>query len=117
MKFHKSLFFVILQIIDILKNCYRERRREEIRKNAKKTLQEYRKELVTIGKKSKKDGLRSTKMVDYWGFIAIAGLSSQIKIKVVLRRIGDGNTIFWSVMPYAKLKGGQKLYTNNIEDE
>jgi hypothetical protein len=49
MKFHKSLFFVILQIIDILKNCYRERRREEICKNAEKTLQEYRKGLTKSG--------------------------------------------------------------------
>jgi len=81
------------------------------------TLQEYRKELVMIGKKSTREGLRPTKMVDYWGFIAIMGSSSQIKIKVVLRKIGDGNIIFWSVMPYTKLKGGQKLFTDNIEDE
>lgn len=69
-------------------------------------------------KKSKTDGLRATKTVEYWGFVAIVG-DSQIKIRVVLRRIGDGNIIFWSVMPYSKLKreGGQKLYTDSIEDE
>jgi len=81
------------------------------------TLQEYRKELVAVGKKSQRNGLRLTKTGEYWGFIAIVGLASHIKIKVVLRRIGDGNVIFWSVMPCSKLKGGQKLFTNNIEDE
>ncbi len=78
------------------------------------TLQEYRKGLVMIGKKSK-DGLAIAKPTDYWGFIAIVS-SSQIKIRVILRRVGDGNVIFWSVMPYSKLKDGQKLYTEGIED-
>jgi len=79
------------------------------------TLQEYRKNLITIGKKAK-DGLAPTKEAEYWGFIAIVG-ESKIKIRVVLRRIGDGNITFWSVMPYSKLKRGQKLYTDGIEDE
>ena len=82
------------------------------------TLQEYRKNLMPIGEKSEKDGLRQAKTVEWWGFIAIIG-DSQIKIKVILRKIGNGNIIFWSVMPYSNLKrsGGQKLFTNNIEDE
>ncbi|MFH1956371.1 MAG: hypothetical protein ABIJ28_01875 [Patescibacteria group bacterium] len=79
------------------------------------TLQEYRKSLNPIGKKSKRDGMISMKTVEYWGFIAIIG-QNQIKIRVVLRRIGDGNIVFWSVMPYSKLKGGQKLYTDGIDD-
>jgi len=78
------------------------------------TLQEYRKIPIRTGKKGR-DGLSLTKEAEFWGFIAIIG-DSQIKIKVVLRRIGDGNIIFWSVMPYSKLKN-QKLYTNGIEDE
>lgn len=78
------------------------------------TIQEYRKNLVTIGKQSK-DGLCKTKQVEYWGLVAIVG-ESKIKIKVILRRIGDGNIIFWSVMPYSKLKNGQKLYADGIED-
>ncbi|MCX6743873.1 MAG: hypothetical protein NT116_06630 [Candidatus Parcubacteria bacterium] len=82
------------------------------------TLQEYRKGLMTVGKKGSKDGLSLTKFVDYWGFIAIVG-QKQVKIRVVLKRVGDGNVIFWSVMPYSKLKNNskQKLYTKNIEDE
>jgi len=42
---------------------------------------------------------------------------SEIKIRVIIRRIGDGNFIFWSVMPDSNLKRGQKLYTDGIEDE
>ncbi|MDP3729276.1 MAG: hypothetical protein Q8R26_00770 [bacterium] len=79
------------------------------------TLQEYRKGFVTIEKKSK-DGFAPVKSAEYWGFVAIVG-GNQIKIKVVLRRIGDGNITFWSVMPFSKLKNGQKLYTGDIEDE
>jgi len=78
------------------------------------TLQEYRKQLITIGKKGK-DGFSKTKQVEYWGFIAIF-IKTQIKIRVILRKIGDGKITFWSVMPDSKLKGGQKLYMNNIED-
>ena len=79
------------------------------------TLQEYRKELVASGKKGK-DGFTRMKEAEYWGFVAILS-ESKIKIRVVLRRIGDGNIIFWSVMPYSKLKEGQKLYTHGIEEE
>jgi hypothetical protein len=78
------------------------------------TLQEYRKNLIEVGKKGK-DGLTLAKQVEYWGFIAIMG-ERQIKIETILRRIGDGNIIFWSVMPYSKLKN-QKLYTEGIEDD
>jgi hypothetical protein len=80
------------------------------------TLQEYRKGLTTIGKKAK-DGYTSTKLTDYWGFVAIVGGESQIKIRVVLRRVGDGNITFWSVMPDSKLKGGQRLHAEGLEDE
>ena len=80
------------------------------------TLQEYRKGLTAVGKKGK-DGLTRMKMTEYWGFVAIVGEKSQIKVRVVLRRVGDGNIIFWSVMPFSKLKGGQKLYFEGIEDE
>ncbi len=79
------------------------------------TLQEYRKEFITIGKKGK-DGFTKTKNVEYWAFIAIIG-NSPIKIRVILRRVGDGNITYWSVMPDSNLKRGQKLYTKGIEDE
>jgi hypothetical protein len=79
------------------------------------TLQEYRKMPVAVGKKGK-DGFRRTKEAEFWGFFAIMR-QSQIRIRVILRRIGDGNIIFWSVLPHTKLKGGQKIYTDGIDDD
>lgn len=81
------------------------------------TIQEYRKLLTPIGKKSSRDGSIKMKEVEYWGLVAIIGTKG-IKVRTVLRRIGDGNIIFWSVMPYSKIKNGnQKLFTEGIEDE
>ena len=82
------------------------------------TIQEYRKTMGPVGKKSKRDGSILMKEIQYWGLIAIVG-EKKIKFRVVLRQIGDGNIIFWSVMPYSKLKRNQnqKLYTRDIEDE
>jgi len=80
------------------------------------TLQEYRTGLTTIGKAGK-DGLTTAKATEYWGFIGIVGDSKRIKIRTILRRIGDGNIIFWSAMPFSKLRGGQRLYTDGIEEE
>ena len=79
------------------------------------TLQEHRKGFIAIGKKAK-DGFARTKEVEYWGFVAIVG-ELKIKIRTILRRVGDGNITFWSVMPDSKLKGGQRLYDAGIEDE
>ncbi len=79
------------------------------------TLQEYRRDIVAVGKKGN-DGFRKTKGVQYWGFAAVVG-EQKIKIRVILRKIGDGNVIFWSVMPDSKLKGRQRLYDAGIEDE
>jgi hypothetical protein len=47
--------------------------------------------------------------------VAIVG-EKKIKVRTILRRVGDGNITFWSVMPDTKLKGGQKLYSRGIED-
>ncbi|MEK7587129.1 MAG: hypothetical protein AAB453_04640 [Patescibacteria group bacterium] len=81
------------------------------------TIQEYRKLLTPIGKKSPRDGFTPMKDVEYWGLVAIVG-SKGIKIKTVLRKIGTGNIIFWSVMPYSKIKNGnQKLFNGEIESE
>lgn len=80
------------------------------------TIQEYRKLLTPIGKKSA-NGSVPMKHVEYWGLVAIVGTKG-LKVRTVLRRVGDGNITFWSVMPYSKIKQGvQKLYTEGIEDE
>ena len=72
---------------------------------------------MRVGKKSLVDGIAPTKEAEFWGLIAIVG-EKRIKVRTVLRRIGDGNITFWSVMLYAKIKNGQqKLFTEGIEDE
>ncbi len=88
---------------------------EIIRKSG--TIQEYRRLLTPIGKKSAHDGSIPMKHVEYWGLIAIIG-TKQRKVRAVLRRVGDGNITFWSVMPYSRIKNGyQKLFSEGIEDE
>src|SRR5206468_2243105 len=75
------------------------------------TVQEYRKLLTPIGKPSVRSGAIPMKEVEYWGLVAIVG-ENKIKVRTVLRRIGDGNITFWSVMPYSKIKNGnQHMYT------
>ena len=81
------------------------------------TIQEYRKLLTPIGKKSARDGAVPMKEVEYWGLVAIVGPKG-VKMRTVLRRVGNGNITFWSVMLYSKIKNGnQKLFTEGIEDE
>lgn len=82
------------------------------------TIQEYRKILTPIGKRSARDGSVPMKEVEYWGLIAIIGERKSIKIRVILRRVGTGNITFWSVMPDKKfVDGAQKLADNDIEDD
>jgi len=79
------------------------------------TIQEYRETLAPFGKKGR-DGFTKTKHVEYWAFIAIVG-EDPIKIRVIVRRVGDGKIIFWSVMPDSNLKKMKKLHKAGIEDE
>lgn len=85
---------------------------EIIRKSG--TVQEIREEMLPLGHKSK-DGLTVMKKVKYWAFVAIVG-ERKIKVRAILRQVGDGNIIFWSVMPDSKLSG-QKLYSKGIGDD
>ena len=85
------------------------------------TLQEYRKKLSPIGKRSQKENMTICKIIEYWSFVAINN-NKTMKIRVVLRRIGNGNIIFWSVMPAMKLKTNtlnkiRQLAGKGIEDE
>src|SRR5258708_16004899 len=79
------------------------------------TLQEYRRLLSPVGDVSRRDGAVKMKIVEWWGFVAIF-VKQDIKIRVIARRVGDGNIHFWSVMPYSKLKAGrQRMFTEGIE--
>ena len=81
------------------------------------TVQEYRKLLSPVGEPAARNGEIRMKIVQYWGLVAIVG-KRQIKVKTVLRKVGDGNITFWSVMPYSKIsRGKQKIFTEGIEDE
>ncbi len=81
------------------------------------TIQEYRRLLAPTGKPSPRDGAVMMKEVEYWGLVAIVR-EQHVKVRVILRKVGNGNVIFWSVMPDVKFKNGrQKLASEGIEDE
>ena len=88
---------------------------EIIRKSG--TIQEYRKLLMPVGKPSARDGSVAMKLVEYWGMVAIVG-DNGVKVRTIVRKIGEGNIIFWSVMPDSKIRRGkQNVFTAGIEDE
>lgn len=78
------------------------------------TVQEFRRTTEKTGNPSN-DGFFKTSTVEYWGFQAIVGTERLIKIKVIVRRIGNGKHHFWSVMPHHKLNK-QKLFSEGIEE-
>jgi hypothetical protein len=84
------------------------------------TVQEFRKLLTPVGSPSGRDGATKMKLTEWWGFVAIF-IEQDIKVRVVVRKVGEGQLHFWSVMPYSKLRRGeevgQKMYTEGIEDE
>jgi hypothetical protein len=81
------------------------------------TIQEYRKLLTPIGKPSPRDASIPMKEVEYWGLVAIVR-EKNVKVRVVLRRVGTGNVTFWSVMPDVKFKNGKhKLAPDGVEDD
>jgi hypothetical protein len=79
------------------------------------TLQEIRVRVERSGPPAK-DGFYKTKEVKYWGFHAIVGSSNMIKIVVVVKKVGEGNFVFWSVLPHRKFNN-QKLYDEGIEGD
>ena len=80
------------------------------------TIQEYRNALVPVGAPSSRTGAVSMKEVEYWGLRAIVG-QKKLRIRVILRRVGNGNITFWSVMPDVKIKDGkQRLFDPDIGD-
>jgi len=61
------------------------------------TVQEYDEMLTMVEKKMKKKKIKESKIVKYWGFVAII---NKQRIKVIIRQIGEnGKLHFWSVMP------------------
>jgi hypothetical protein len=81
------------------------------------TVQEYRRIWQPMGE-PKAGGMREAKEVEYWGFVAIIGQRPD-KIRVIVRRVGTGNIMFWSVMRGSKVlaDGRQRLAPDNLENE
>src|SRR3989338_1921890 len=64
------------------------------------TVQEYWEEMQTVGSPDK-SGFKKTAKVKYFIFIALWDHNGIMKrVKVVVRKVGDGQFHFWSVMPY-----------------
>jgi len=74
------------------------------------TLQEYRIQIEKYGK-PQQSGFYKMKQVQYWGFHAILS-DKKHKIKIIIKQVGDGHIIFWSVMPY-----DQRLYISGIDED
>jgi len=60
---------------------------------------------------------RVSKIVRYWAFVAV--IDNKIRIKVILKKTGNGEIIFWSVIPYWKTNGYKDvklvtLYKGNL---
>ena len=73
------------------------------------TIQEYREVEIL-------DDDNSMQKACFWGMVAIVG-SNNLKMRVVLRKVGDGEIHFWSVMPYSRIKNGrQQLYEEGLEN-
>lgn len=86
------------------------------------TVQEFRKNLQIFGKQGK-DGFSKTVEVKYWAFIAITNIEKALRIRVIVRQVGNGQKHFWSVMPFwkelMKMVDGQSIKSiggNELED-
>lgn len=69
---------------------------ELIRKTT--TLQFYRTWIEKTGKQ-RRDGFSKTSKVQYFGFTDIIGENKNIRVRTIVRIVGDGVYHFWSVMP------------------
>ena len=60
------------------------------------TIQEYEEIVKVVSVKRRKKRVHQSKQIQYWGLIAII---ENRKIKVILRKIGNGQLQFWSIIP------------------
>jgi hypothetical protein len=67
-----------------------------------KFYQEYYEKLGKIEEEHKGKTGFNFKLIKYWGFVAV--INNRIRIKIILKRIGDGKIIFWSIIPSWKTK-------------
>lgn len=79
------------------------------------TVQENRIKFEKYGSPGK-DGFTKTKQVEYWAFHDIVGEKKKFVMRVIVRKVGDGKLVFWSVMPNGKIER-QKLYKEGLDEE
>ena len=82
--------------------------------------QEYMEQYQTVMVKQHKHKALESKLVKYWGFVAV--IENRIRVKIILRQVGNGNTHFWSVIPYWKTAYYKDiqvvdLAVGNLEDD
>lgn len=83
------------------------------------TLQQYRKQWGALGRKKNSDGSRDMKEMEYYAFEGILGIgTSMTRIKVVVRKVGNGEPHFWSVMSDVdfKRKSSYKFASDDVLD-
>ena len=83
------------------------------------TLQQYRKQWGITGRKKNVNGSQEMKEMEYYAFEGIMGTGTlAIRIKAVVRRVGNGDLHFWSVMSDADLrrKSSYKLASDDVLD-
>lgn len=62
--------------------------------------QEYMEQYQTVTIMQHKKKVPANKLVKYWGFVAV--IDNKIRVKLILRQVGNGNIHFWSVIPFWK---------------
>lgn len=82
--------------------------------------QEYIEQYQTVMVKQHKHKVPESRLVKYWGFVAV--IDNRIRVKIILRQVGNGNVHFWSVIPYWKTTYYKDiqfvdLSTGNAEDD
>ena len=82
--------------------------------------QEYTELTQTVMVKQRKQKHLENRMVKYWGFIAV--IDNKIRVKLVLRQVGNGNIHFWSIIPFWKTRFYKdiqlvELSTGDMEDD
>lgn len=77
-----------------------------------KYYQEYRENLENTAVKDHGIPRLVNKRVRYWAFVAI--INDKIRIKIILKKVGDGQIIFWSVLPFWKTRRYQGIKLTDL---
>jgi hypothetical protein len=77
-----------------------------------KFYQEYLEDRTLVKVKRNKTILLETKLVRYWAFVAI--INDRIRVKVILKKIGEGSIFFWSIIPSWKTRGYKPINAVNL---